>query len=131
MASTNSFSSPEENSQNHQTNGINTQTGPFKSQSPFVPQPLGSSGAPISHTLFVPQPMGSSPGQLQVDSSKLGSKYLISLDSLPVLGEGRINLIPQEGNLSLRSHDRTSWSSGFTEVLQDNYKMPLLCHSLP
>merc|ERR1712240_992404 len=61
MASTNSFSSPEENKRNHKTNGINTQTGPFKGQSPFVPQPLGSSGAPISHTLFIPPPISHLP----------------------------------------------------------------------
>merc|ERR1712163_24929 len=96
MASTNSSFSPEEDSLNHKTNGIYNQTGPFKGQSPFVPQPLGSSGAPISHTLFIPAPISHlppppglpSPGQLQVDSSKIGSKYLMSSDSLPVLGEG-------------------------------------------
>merc|ERR1712163_37054 len=40
----------------------------------------------------------------------------------PDLGEGRFNLIPQE-NISLRSQDRTSWSSGFTQDLQDNHRM--------
>ena len=54
MASTNSFSSQRENSQNHQANGIYIQTGPFKGQSPYIPQPLGSSGGPITHTLFTP-----------------------------------------------------------------------------
>merc|ERR1712163_102993 len=63
-----------------------------------------------------------SPGQRQVDSSNKGSKYLMSSGSLPNLGEGGFNLIPQE-NISLRSQDRTSWSSGFTQDLQDNYRM--------
>ena len=98
MASTNSFSSLKENSQNQQANGINVQTGPFKGQSPYVPQPLGSSGGPISHTLFtlaishlppspgLPSPPSlPSPGQLQVDSSNIGSKYLMSSGSLPDL----------------------------------------------
>merc|ERR1711873_278545 len=134
MASSNSFSSLRENSQNQEANGVYTQIGPFKGQSPYIPQPLGSSGGPITHTLFtlaishlphgLPSPPGlPSPGQLQVDSSNIGSKYLMSSGSLPELGEGRINLIPQEGNISLRSQDRTSWSSGFTQDLQDNYRM--------
>ena len=97
MSSTNSSFSAEKDSLNHKTSGINNQIGPFKGQTPFVPQPMGS-----------PPGLPSSPGQLQVESPILSSKYLISSDSLPVLGEGRINLIPQEGNLSLRSHDRTS-----------------------
>ena len=39
------------------------------------------------------------------------------------MGERENNLILQGGNLSLSSHDRSSWSSGFTEALQDNYRM--------
>merc|ERR1712082_2399 len=70
----------------------------------------------------VPQPMGSPPGHLQVDSSNKGSKYLMSSESLPNLGEGGFNLIPQE-NISLRSQDRTLWSSGFTQDLQENHRM--------
>ena len=101
MASTNSFSSLEENSQNHKTNGIYNQTGPFKGQSPFVPQPLGSSPPGLP-----------SPGQLQVDSTNIGSKYLISSDSLPVLGERKNNHIPQGENLSLNSHNSSYWCSG-------------------
>merc|ERR1712082_242524 len=101
MASTNSFSSLKENSQNHQTNGINTQIGPFKGQSPFVPQPMGSSPPGLP-----------SPGQLQVDSTNIGSKYLISSDSLPALGERKNNHIPQGENLSLNSHNSSYCCSG-------------------
>ena len=126
-----STSFPEGNdSLNHNQSGINNHIGPFKGQIPFVPQPMGSSTAPISHTLFVPQPMGSStapishlppsPGQLQMGSPIQSSKYLIASNSLPVLGEGENNLILQGGNLSLSSHDSSSWSSGFTGALQDN-----------
>ena len=97
MAS-NSFSSLRENSQNQEANGVSNQIGPFKGQSPYVPQPLGSLGGPITHTLFnpaishlppgLPSPSGlPSPGHLQVDSSNKGSKYLVSSGSLPNLGE--------------------------------------------
>ena len=36
------------------------------------------------------------------------------------MGERENNLILQGGNLSLSSHDSSSWSSGFTGALQDN-----------
>ena len=117
MSSTSS-SFPEGNdSQNHNQSGINILTfGPTQGQTPFVPQPMGSSTAPISH-------LPPSPGQLQMGSPIQSSKYLIASNSLPVLGEGENNLILQGGNLSLSSHDRSSWSSGFTEALQDNSRM--------
>ena len=117
MSSTSS-SFPEGNdSLNHNQSGINILTfGPIQGQTPFVPQPMGSSTAPISH-------LPPSPGQLQMGSPIQSSKYLITSNSLPVLGERENNLTLQDGNLSLRSHDRSSWSSGFTEALQDNYRM--------
>ena len=90
MDSSKSFSFGKNDSLNKECNGISNQIGPFKGQSPVVPQP-----------------MGSSPGHLQVDSSNKGSKYLMSSESLPNLGEIGFNLIPQE-NISLRSQDRTS-----------------------
>ncbi len=119
MDSSKSSSFRKDDSLNKECNGFPNQIGPCKGQSPVVPQPLG---APIVHSLFVPQPMGSTPGHLQVDSSINGSKYLMSSEPLPNLGEVRFNHIPQENILS-RSQDRTSWSSGFTQDLQDNHRM--------
>ena len=48
------------------------------------------------------------------------SKYLITSNSLPVLGERQNNHILQDGNLPLNSHNSSSWSSGFTGALQNN-----------
>ena len=105
MSSTN-LSFPKGNdSLNQNKSGINNHIGPFKGQIPFVPQPMGSSSAPISH-------LPSSPGQLQVESPILSGKYLISLDSLPVMGERENNHIPQGENLSLNSHNSSYWCSG-------------------
>merc|ERR1711895_26488 len=59
-------------------------------------------------------------GQLSVGSPIQSSKYNIMSNSLPVLGERQNNLILQDGNLSLNSHNSLSWSSGFTGALQDN-----------
>ena len=92
--------------------------GPTNGKIPFVPQPLGSYMAPISHLLYPPGLLPS-PGQLQLGSPIQSSKYLIASNSLPVMGR---EYIPQDGNLSLSSHDRSSWSSGFTEALQDNFR---------
>ena len=91
--------------------------GPTNGQTPFVPQPLGSYTAPISH---LPYPPGllPSPGQLQLGSPSPNGNYLISSNSLPIMGR---EYFPQVGNLSLSSQD--SWSSGFTEALQDNSRM--------
>ena len=111
MSSTHSSFPKGNDSQNHNQSGINNfSPGPFQGQIPFVPQPMGSSTAPISHTLFVPQPMGSStapifhlpssPGQLQVESPIQSSKYLITSNSLPVMGERENNHILQGENLS-------------------------------
>ena len=122
MSSINSSISGEIDSQNQlQLSGINILTpGPVQGQSPlfpvapFVPQPLGSpTTAPISH-------LPPSPGQLPMGSPIQNSKYLITSNSLPVLGERQNNLILQDGNLSLNSHNSSSWSSGFTGALQDN-----------
>ena len=86
-------------------------------QTPFVPQPLGSSSAPISN---LPPPSGllPSPGQLQLGSPTPNGNYLIASNSLPIMGR---EYFPQVGNLSLSSQD--SWSSGFTEAMQDNSRM--------
>ena len=91
--------------------------GPTNGQTPFVPQPLGSYTAPISH---LPYPPGllPSPGQLQLGSPSPNGNYLISSNSLPIMGR---EYFPQVGNLSLSSQD--SWSSGFTEALPDNSRM--------
>ena len=101
MASTNSYFSKEKYSLNHNNSGINNHIGPFKGQTPFYPQPMGS-----------PPGLPSSPGQLQVESPILSSKYLISSDSLPVLGERKNNHIPQGENLSLNSHNSSYCCSG-------------------
>ena len=91
--------------------------GPTNGQIPFVPLPLGSHTAPIPH---LPYPPGllPSPGQLQMGSSSPKGNYVISSNSLPIIGR---EYFPQVGNLSLSSQD--SWSSGFTEGLPDNSRM--------
>ncbi len=101
MSSTPSYFSVEKYSLNHKTSGINNQIGPFKGQTPFVPQPMGS-----------PPGLPSSPGQLQVESPIQNSKYLITSNSLPVMGERENNHILQGGNLSLNSHNSSYWCSG-------------------
>ena len=115
MSSTNLSISGEIDSQNqNQLSGINILTpGPVQGQSPlfpvapFVPQPLGSpttapiqtlpSGLSISH-VGSPTGLPPSPGQLPMGSPTQNSKYLITSNSLPVLGERQNNLILQDGN---------------------------------
>ena len=107
MSSTNSSFPKGNDSQNYNQSGINILTsGPIQGQTPFVPQPMGSSTAPISHLPL-------SPGQLQMGSPIQSSKYLITSNSLPVLGEGENNHILQGGNLSLNSYNSSYWCSGF------------------
>ena len=109
MSSTNLSISEEIDSQNHnQLSGINILTpGPVQGQTPFVPQPMGSpTTAPISH-------LPPSPGQLPMGSPIQNSKYLITSNSLPLLGERENNHILQGGNLSLNSHNSSYWCSGF------------------
>ena len=83
--------------------------GPTNGQTPFVPLPLGSYTAPISH---LPYPPGllPSPGQLQLGSSSPNGNYVISSNSLPIMGR---EYFPQVGNLSLSSQD--SWCQGFRQ----------------
>ena len=105
-------------SQNQDQSGINILTyWATNGQTPFVPQPLGSSTAPISN---LPPPSGllPSPGQLQLGSPTPNGNYLIASNSLPIMGR---EYFPQVGNLSLSSQD--SWSSGFTEAIQDNSRI--------
>ena len=103
MSSTNTSFPKGNDSQNQNQSGINIFTpGPFQGQTPFVPQPMGSSTAPISH-------LPPSPGQLQMGSPIQSSKYLITSNSLPVLGERENNHILQGGNLSLNSHNSSYW----------------------
>merc|ERR1712240_203908 len=66
---------------------------------------MGSSTAPISH-------LPPSPGQLQMGSPIQSSKYLITSNSLPVMGERENNHILQGENLSLNSHNSLYWCSG-------------------
>ena len=83
-----------------------------------LPLPLGSHMAPTSH---LPYPPGllPSPGQLlQQGSPTQTGNYVISSNSLPIIGR---EYFPQVGNLSLSSQD--SWSSGFTEGLPDNSRI--------
>merc|ERR1712041_6887 len=101
MGSSTSPSYPDRyDSQNQYQSGINN------GQTPFVPQPLGSSTAPIS---YLPPPSGllPSPGQLQLGSPTPNGNYLIASNSLQIMGR---EYFPQVGNLSLSSQD--SWSSG-------------------
>ena len=141
MSSLNSSVSAETDSQNQtQLTGFNIllpspfqggreDQSPLLPVAPFVPQPLGvhttaplqilPSGLAISH-VGSPTGLPSSPGQLPMGSPTQNSKYLITSNSLPVLGERQNNLILQDGNLSLSSHNSSSWSSGFTGALQDN-----------
>ena len=119
--STSSSNSIEFDNQNHINMGA---FGSNLGYIPRVPMPLGTSGAPIpnyplpSPHLPYPPSFHISSGQLQVDSSP--GNYVISSHSLPITGR---EYFPQVGNLSLSSQD--SWSSGFTEVLQDNSRMSL------
>ena len=97
---------------NQHQSGINFLTfGPTNGQTPFVPQPLGSSTAPISH-LPLPPGLLPSPGQLQLGSPTQTGKYLISSNSLPVMGR---EYFPQVGNLSLSSHNSSYWCQGFRQ----------------
>ena len=122
MSSINSSILGEIDSQNQlQLSGINILTpGPSQGQSPllpvapFVPQPLGvhttapiqilPSGLAISH-VGSPTGLPSSPGQLPMGSPIQNSKYFITSNSLPLLGERENNHILQGGNLSLNSHN--------------------------
>ena len=118
MSSTSSSYPEGYDSLNHNQSGVNILTfWATNGQTPFVPQPLGSSTAPISH---LPPPSGllPSPGQLQLGSPTPNGNYLIASNSLPIMGR---EYFLQVGNLSLSSQD--SWSSGFTEALQDNSRM--------
>ena len=84
---------------------------------PSSHNPLGSSSASISN---LPPPSGLLPssGQLQLGSPTTNGNYLIASNSLPIMGR---EFLPQVGNLSLSSQD--SWSSGFTEAIQDNSRI--------
>ena len=114
MSSLNSSVSVETDSQNQtQLTGFNIllpgpsqggrgEQSPFLPVAPFVPQPLGvhttapiqilPSGLAISH-VGSPTGLPSSPGQLSVGSPIQSSKYNITSNSLPVLGERQSNLI--------------------------------------
>ena len=139
MSSLNSSVSAETDSQNHtQLSGFNIllprpfqggreDQSPLLPVAPFVPQPLGVTTAPLPITSpvlaisYVGSPSGlpSTTGQLTVGSPVQNSKYNIMSNSLPVLGERQSNLIPQDGNIILNSHNSLPWSSGFTDALQD------------
>merc|ERR1712089_21256 len=106
MGSSTSPSYPDRyDSQNQYQRGINN------GQTPFVPQPLGSSTAPISH---LPPPSGllPSPGQLQLGSPTQTGNYLIASNSLPIMGR---EYFPQVGNLSLSSHNSLCWCQGLRQ----------------
>ena len=97
---------------NQNQSGINIFTfGPTQGQTPFVPQPMGSSTAPISH--LPPSPgLLPSPRKLQLGSPTQTGKYLIASNSLPVMGR---EYFPQVGNLSLSSHNSSYWCQGFRQ----------------
>ena len=80
-------------------------------QTPFIPQPLGSSTAPIFH---LPPPSGllPSPGQLQLGSPTQTGNYLIASNSLPIMGR---EYFPQVGNLPLSSHNSSCWCQGLRQ----------------
>ena len=141
MSSHNSSVSAETDSLNHsQLSGFNIllprpfqggreDQSPLLPVAPFVPQPLGVINTaplqilpPVLAISHVGSPSGlpSTPGQLSVGSPIQSSKYNIMSNSLPVLGERQSNLIPQDGNIFLNSHNSSPWSSGFTGALQDN-----------
>ena len=116
MSSTNSSISTEIDSQNHLIPGFNI---PLLPVAPYVPQPLGipSTTLPITSPVLAISYIGSpsrlpyTTGQRTMGSPVQNSEYNIMSNSLPVLGERRINLIPQDNSLP--------WSSGFTDALQD------------
>ena len=127
MSSLNSSVSAETDSQNQKLlSGFNI---PLLPVAPFVPQPLGVTTAPLPITPPVlaishvgsPSGLPSTTGQRTVGSPVQNSEYNIMSNSLPVLGERRSNLIPQDGNIILNSHNSLPWSSGFTDTLQDKY----------
>merc|ERR1712041_26199 len=91
--------------------------GSHTAPTPHPPLPLGSHTAPTSHLPYPPGLLPSS-GQLQMGSSSPQGNYIISSNSLPIIGRAHF---PQVGNLSLSSQD--NWSSGFTEGLPDNSRM--------
>ena len=116
MSSTNSSISTEIDSQNHLIPGFNI---PLLPVAPYVPQPLGipPTTLPITSPVLAISYIGSpsrlpyTTGQRTMGSPVQNSEYNIMSNSLPVLGERRINLIPQDNSLP--------WSSGFTDALQD------------
>ena len=116
MSSTNSSISTEFDSQNHLIPGFNI---PLLPVAPYVPQPLGITPTtlPITSPVLAISYIGSpsrlpyTTGQRTMGSPVQNSEYNIMSNSLPVLGERRINLIPQDNSLP--------WSSGFTDALQD------------
>ena len=116
MSSTNSSISTEIDSQNHLIPGFNI---PLLPVAPYVPQPLGITPttlpitSPVLAISYIGSPLGLpyTTGQRTVGSPVQNSEYNIMSNSLSVLGERQINLIPQDNSLP--------WSSGFTDALHD------------
>ena len=94
---------------------------------PVVPQPMGTTNATqLNQFPFLALPNGfpmgfphTVPGLVPGGNLLQSREYPVPNNSHPVHGESHINNIPQGENSYENSHNSSSWSSGFTNVLQD------------
>ena len=94
---------------------------------PVVPQPRGTTNATqLNQFPFLALPNGfpmgfphTVPGLVPGGNVLQSREYTVPNNSHPVHGESHINNIPKGENSNENSHNSSSWSSGFTNVLQD------------